>query len=144
MNSKIAHKAVEAVTLGAKGGYDVSPGMCERFARMVVQNAYPGQFAADLFAPTAKDTALALVHHGHAQAFDPHTMTLQPGDLIYKLYAPYGHAAVVVDADRIAENASTSIGRVNGALGYRTFEQWGTPDVIWRIPDDLGGRHVRL
>lgn len=147
MNLKISQKADHAVQLGNGGGYETRPGYCGRFVRQVLQSTYPETFDASLFCGTAVETAEELVKHGHAQVFDERTMKLEEGDVIYKTYQPFGHAAIVTvhnGALVIAENSSTHLGRVNGALGYRTLNEWGAPDVIWRIPQDLGGRKVTL
>jgi hypothetical protein len=47
-----------------------------------------------------------------------------------------GHIGVVcLDLKRLAENSSTSKGRVRGALGFRTRAQWGDFDIVIRLPD---------
>lgn len=44
-----------------------------------------------------------------------------------------GHVPGLGD-DLVAENSSTSIGRVSGAKGYRTLEQFGHYDLLGRLP----------
>jgi len=68
---------------------------------------------------------------------------LQPGDMVVKLDVATnrwgdfsGHIGVMCeDLKRIAENSSTSKGRVRGALGFRTLAEFGSYDVVIRLPD---------
>lgn len=67
---------------------------------------------------------------------------LQPGDMPVKTQVARnrwgdfsGHIGVVCMDLRIGENSSTSIGRVKGALGFRTQDQFGEFDIVIRLPD---------
>lgn len=140
-NQKLADAAVAGIT---NPNYEEAPGYCQRFAREVIEGVYGAKYSPN-FQPSAKDTAYALLAAGLAMAADE-AGTLQIGDVIYKTTTagPFGHVGIYVDQSRIAENSSTSIGRVQGAKGFRTPAQWGTPQVVFRITDTSGNYTLYL
>lgn len=125
--SEIAAQAVRAVS---DPRFEARPGWCQRWARQVVEAVAGGRFAA-MMQGTARDSGLAARRLGWAVAGPP-----RPGDLLYKLGAAggYGHVGIVVEDGRVAENSSTAVGRVRGAVGYRTLAAYGRYDVIVRLP----------
>lgn len=72
---------------------------------------------------------------------------LQPGDMLVKTDVAAnrwgdfsGHIGVLcMDGERVAENSSTAKGRVRGALGFRTLAQYGSFDIVVRLPDPAAG-----
>jgi hypothetical protein len=47
---------------------------------------------------------------------------------------PAGHVGIRVAGNRVAENSTTRVGRVQGAKGFRTLDQFGKVDLIVRLP----------
>ncbi len=122
----IAKEALAAVT---DADFESAPGYCQRFVRQVVQRALGDQFD-HLWAESAKATAQRCLEAGLAVVGEP-----QPGDLLYRTSGSggYGHVGIYVGDDRVAENSSTKIGRVQGAKGFRTLRQFGAVDVLVRL-----------
>jgi hypothetical protein len=126
-------------------GYEAAPGYCERFFRQVSESVY-GTTYADYYCASARETALAFLDGGQ-QDYSAFVATSsehpQLGDVFFKTQGSgnFGHVGIYVGdiagigADLVAENSSTSIGRINGAKGYRTLNQWGHIDVVVRFPD---------
>ena len=66
---------------------------------------------------------------------------IEPGDILFKRYVAknsrgiyYGHVGIYTGNNLVWENSSTTKGRLSGAKGYRTLEQYGTFDVVGRLP----------
>jgi hypothetical protein len=128
-NAILARAAVTAVT---NPNIETRSGMCSRFCRQVVQPLY-GQEIDRLFGASAIETARNFQHRGHT--LDPRSNTPRPGDLLFKTQAGrFGHVGIYVGARGVAENASTARGRVQGAKGYRTLEEYGKYNLIGRLP----------
>lgn len=70
---------------------------------------------------------------------------LQAGDLLVKTnvaknrWGDYsGHiGCLMMDLKRVGENSSTPVGRVHGALGYRTLPQFKAFDIVVRLPSPV-------
>ena len=132
LNITLALKAMSAVT---DSRFEDEPKYCQRWAREVRQAAL-GKGYDKYDRPRARDAGMALSSGG----FSVPTSELGPGCLVFKLYRPDGHVGIYVgdvggQHDLVAENSSTRIGRVRGAAGYRTLEQWGDPDLVICLPD---------
>lgn len=125
--SAIAEQAVRAVT---DPRFEARPGWCQRWARQVVE-AVAGQRFAAMMGPTARESGLAAQRLGWTVPGPP-----RPGDLLYRLGGSggYGHVGILVQSGKVAENSSTSVGRIRGAVGYRTLAQFGPYDLIVRLP----------
>lgn len=138
MNQPLADKAISAITDPA---YVSTPGCCEMFAREVCQAVY-GVTRFDFFRGSAQESGLVAKSEGLAVAGDP-----QVGDLLYLTGFYPGHVGIYTGPDRgVAENSSTRIGRVQGAKGYRSLDQFlaGRPATIIRLPDATPIDIVRL
>ncbi len=105
--------------------FDDSPGECLKFARMVVM-AVGGLAAWPVPMGFDADQAFSwFLSRGYVLKADT---PLQPGDLLFKsryIDPPWGHVAVCVTPVYLGENAETHLGRMRGALGYRTPVQFG-------------------
>lgn len=132
MNTRLRNQAVEAVTDPA---FIASRGMCQAFARQVVQAVYGDEYD-DYHGPSAKVSA----HRWDRGGFRIRS-AVEPGDLLYKTGGSWGHVGVYVGTvpghgnALVAENSSTSIGRVSGAKGYRSLGQYGEWQITVRIDD---------
>jgi hypothetical protein len=123
--SDVAKKAVK------EGAFELKKGYCSRFVRQCVEAAYGTKYA-ELFGSSAIDTG---------KAFQRNNLTvsdLQPGDILFKMTGSggFGHVGIFVGDDKVAENSSTKIGRVRGALGFRTVEQYGAYQLTGRLPEE--------
>lgn len=108
-------------------------GRCQQFLRQNVQKMYGGRYDA-YHRATAHDSMKAWSNSEYA--VDPSRGSVV-GDILYKSGTkgnPSGHVGVRVPGNRVAENSSTSIGRVSGAKGYRSLEEFGKVDLIVRLP----------
>lgn len=131
MNKTLAQTAIAAITDPA---FEDDGGYCQKFARQVMQRVYGDKYDA-FHRSSARLSALAWVAAGiGVRSDDP--SKLQEGDVIYKTTGSgnFGHVGIVTSKG-VAENSSTSIGRVQGAKGYRSIEQFGHFDVVVRLPD---------
>ncbi len=145
MNPALANALIDAVTDDAldanNPNYPNDPGvqrkhMCSRFSRCGTRKLY-GQKYQGLFGGTAIETGENLRDAGFTAADAP-----QAGDYLVKLAGSggAGHIGVYVGHvpglgdDLVAENSSTAIGRVSGAKGYRTLDQFGHYDLLGRLP----------
>jgi hypothetical protein len=148
MNKELAGAAIEGITdpnTEARAGY------CSRWVRQVVSKLYPGVYDG-LFAGTANDTGENFEHAQLGMRLGD-AGAIQEGDICVKVFAPYGHIGIAVRKVAngpiyVAENSSTSIGRVLGAKGYRPLAIWGTPSIVIRLPSSAPtqavGYHLKL
>lgn len=120
-------------------------GMCSKFSRQVTEAEYALKYR-DLFGASALVT---MENFKRAKrGFYPSELLahdgLWPGDFLFKgkRSGQYGHVGIYVGSDLVAENSSTSIGRVSGAKGYRTLRQYGVYDYVGRLPGNTGPRLV--
>ena len=133
MNTKLAQRAVKAVTDPA---FCARRGMCQCFARQVIQ-AELGDAYDDYHGPNATVSAYRWRRGGYAVSGSP-----ERGDLLYKTNGEFGHVGIYVGGvegrgqDLVAENSSKSIGRVQGAKGYRSLRDYGPWDILVRIPGE--------
>jgi hypothetical protein len=108
-------------------------GMCQKFFRQVVQKKYGNKYDG-YHKGTAEASRRAWAQS--AFAVDPARGSVV-GDILYKKGTagqPEGHVGVRVPGNRVAENATTSQGRKQGAKGYRSLESFGRVDLIVRLP----------
>jgi hypothetical protein len=118
--------------------YEIRSGYCSRFARQVVETTHGTRYS-HLFGASATESANLFRRYGYAL---PRGSSIEPGDLLFKVYdqsgrrvaGGYGHVGIYVGNNLVAENSSTSLGRISGAKGYRTLSQYGYFDVVGRLP----------
>ena len=130
-NATLAAAAVSAVTNPAferRGGY------CQRVVRQVVQGAHGNRY--DRFhKATAEASRKAWIAGGYAVSPQNGSVI---GDILYKAATrdvPEGHVGIRVAGNRVAENSTTSLGRLQGAKGFRTLEEFGSVKTIVRLKD---------
>jgi hypothetical protein len=129
-NQKIADAAIAAMN---DPSVESKPGYCSRFTRQVVSKVY-GEKYRGLFGASAIDTGKNFRRAGLDVNVD--AKQLEPGDILFKMRGSggFGHVGIYVGDRGVAENSSTSLGRVKGAKGFRTLGQWGQFDLVGRIP----------
>lgn len=142
-NTGLANEAIFAIN---DSDFTDVPGMCKKFVRQVNEAYYGDRFAACL-----EGSSAVVACRNFEQGCSPDVQVyeavgerfnLLPGDTLFKKTGsgPYGHTGIYVGAvagigsDLVAENSSTHIGRINGAKGYRSREQWGHIDTMVRFP----------
>ena len=142
MNDKLADLAERRISEHAE---PTTANWCQRWVRLTVEAIYGKRYEALLHQPSARLAALAFVAAQRSGDLPPGVEVIvggtvkdtQLGDLLYKLGshdAAPGHVGIRVRGNRVAENSSTSLGRVYRALGFRTLSQYGKIDVIVRLP----------
>jgi hypothetical protein len=106
-------------------------GYCSRFVRQIAEQIYGKRFRS-MFGATAIATCSAFKSAGYSVPANSH---LENGDILFKTSAGrYGHVGVFVSGEGVAENSSTRIGRIEGAKGFRSLEEFGRFNVIVRLP----------
>jgi hypothetical protein len=118
-----------------------APGMCSAFVRRVVRKVYGSKFD-HLFGKSARVSGKNFQSTSFARPYGG-PASLQVGDLLFKLDGSkgFGHVGIFVGPQGVAENSSTKVGRVSGAKGYRSVQDFGKPDkidLIVRLPDPHG------
>lgn len=118
------------------GAFERAKGYCQRANRQAIQRVYGTKYN-HLMKGSARDTAFAMLAAGVAfRATELKARGgLQVGDILFKTYLPHGHVEIYLGNNQTGGNSSTSVGRVNGALGYRTLSHFGSVDIIGRLPD---------
>jgi hypothetical protein len=118
------------------GAFERKKGYCQRANRQAIQRVYGNRYN-HLMKGSARETAFAMLAAG--VAFRASELKarggLQVGDILFKTYRPHGHVEIYLGNGRTGGNSSTSLGRVNGALGYRTLAHFGSVDIVGRLPD---------
>ena len=155
MNKTLATTAENGVY---HGSFERAPGYCSRFGRQLTAVVYGDKYDAlwrgGQHANTAdernRDATAARAAHRFLAAglgflYEDRAGHggIQVGDILFKTeVAPNrwgdfsGHVGVeMLDLLRVAENSSTQTGRIRGALGFRTNAQWGSPNIVVRLPD---------
>ncbi len=158
-NTKLAQAQIAAITDDdldrGNPNYPNDPGvkvkgMCSRFNRCGTRKAYKNKYQS-LFGGSAIETGENFRDAGMVVSLND----LQVGDFLVKMTGSggYGHIGSYVDrvpghsqGGLMAENSSTSVGRVSGGKGYRTLEQFGTRGVlVCRLPPlEVEEQTVRL
>jgi hypothetical protein len=137
-----AEEAQRAITAP---GYTDIKNQCSKFVRQVADKSQNHLFRK-YFGASANETGTNFLHSPYGWHWhERHEHGgIQPGDILVKIFKPYGHIGIYVGVIRgrqlVAENSSTSIGRVAGARGYRTLSQFAGShgiDVIVRLPDPV-------
>ena len=126
--------AAQAIRQVKSAGTDSSDGMCQKMIREAVQDEYGDRYD-DYHKGTAEASRRAWVAGGFG--IDP-TNGSVVGDILYKAptaRVPAGHVGIRVSGNRVAENSSTTVGRVRGAYGYRSLDEFGSVKTIVRLPD---------
>jgi hypothetical protein len=128
--------------------FEIRSGYCSRFVRQVVQKSQGSRFN-HLFGPTSTDTTWRFVRAGYAFKWPENKARLggviKPGDILFKVKdrfgrpvaRGYGHVGIYAGNNLVAENSSTSKGRIQGAKGYRTLAEYGYFDYVGRLPDPV-------
>ena len=129
MNQQLAQAAIDGVT---DPHTESQKGFCSRWVREVVEGIYPGIYDG-LFGATANATGLNFLHAGLGVPFAD-AGAIQVGDILVKEFGDVGHIGIYTGPRGVAENSSTPIGRVLGAKGFRSLAQWGTPQIVVRLP----------
>lgn len=132
MNQRLVDAAIAAVT---DPNVEQKKGFCSRFVRQVVQKVYGDEYRS-LFGASAIETG-----HNFRDAgltVNVTASTIELGDVLFKMTGSggFGHVGIYVGEKGVAENSSTSIGRVQGAKGYRTLAQYGHFDLVGRIAEE--------
>jgi cell wall-associated NlpC family hydrolase len=130
MASRHGVAAAKAVT---QDGFTGTVRECQKFVRQVYEST-DGLLYEPFRATTAEGARVAW--SGSRFAVAPGRGSV-PGDILYKRGTSKdraGHVGIRVAGNRVAENSSTKIGRVSGAKGFRTLEQFGKIDLIVRLP----------
>lgn len=130
MNRVLAKAAERAVTAA---GFVSKPGRCQQWVREVVQSAYGAEYN-QYHRESAHKSMVAWASSPFAVKPERGSVV---GDILYKRGTkanPYGHVGIRVAGNRVAENSSTSRGRVAGARGFRTLKEFGEYDLIVRLP----------
>jgi hypothetical protein len=139
MNRKLVKAAQEAMH---DPNVEARPSWCSRFVRQVVEKAYQSKRFDNLFKDTAIHTGAAFLHEGFAKLAKD-AGPLQPGDILVKMTGSGGNGHIGIytgigegtHEGKVAENSSTSIGRISGAKGYRTLKQFGVFQLVARLPE---------
>ena len=136
VNEELAAAAIKSVTDPA---FESRKGFCSRFVREVVASVYGDRYQ-DLFGPWALATAGDFEQAGLAVEATPGP---DPGDTLFKTSGagPFGHLGIFVGDKGIAENSSTSVGRVQGAKGYRSLSEFGPFQEVGRLPAPANTNH---
>jgi hypothetical protein len=114
-------------------GTDSTSGMCQKAVRETIQHEY-GDIYDAYHKGRAEASRRAWIRGGFA--VDPEHGSVV-GDILYKAptrNVPAGHVGIRVAGNKVAENSSTSVGRVRGAYGFRTLEEFGAIKTIVRLP----------
>jgi len=113
------------------------PNQCSKTVRLVLTELY-GAHVRELFGDSARESYGLFASAGFIHADD--ISLAQHGDIVFKPEAgKYGHVGIYVGCGLIFENSSSDIGRIRGALGFRTIEQFGGPVKIGRYKPKAGG-----
>lgn len=145
MNTSLASLAVRRISDG------IGPqqkGMCQMWARLTVQALYGNRWDTWLWKSSARKAGFAFLAAHKAGQLPGGAKVIQTGDpadthvgdLLYRTSGSdtFGHVMIRVEGNRVAENSSTGIGRVHGALGYRPLSSVRF-DMAVRLPDPAAG-----
>ncbi len=130
-NKRLADSAVRVIETT---GSDARRGMCQKAVREAVQQEYGSKYD-EYHRGTAHASMLAWKQSEYAHKPSDGSVI---GDILYKAgdsTNPAGHCGIRVAGNKVAENATTKIGRVRGAYGYRTLEEFGGYALIVRLPE---------
>lgn len=126
----IAEAAEKAVKLPH---IESAPGWCSKFCRQTVAIVHGAKYR-HLFGASARETCQRFADAGLLVPVERGSI---PGDLLFKCGprdGEHGHVGIRVLGNRVAENSSTTKGRVQGAKGFRTVAQFGKVTHIARLP----------
>lgn len=131
-NETLANIAIEGVISASWA--PLEKGCCQIFARECYEREH-GKKYEQFRRASAALTAKAFQAGGLAMTRDQ-AGPLQDGDLLYKVHGSggYGHVGINTKKCGVAENSSTSIGRVREALGFRSLNEFGDFDLVVRLP----------
>lgn len=113
--------------------FSKQPGYCQRFAREVMQTLY-GPLFNDLHKGSA---ALSYAKWRYTKFYIPISRGSLPGDLLYwDAFGsnPYGHVAIRVVGNSVAENSIVHNDPQTGGKGFRALADIRKPSGIVRLP----------
>lgn len=128
-NPQLANAAAKALTNNA---FVLRRGMCQKFARQVIQSVYGDKYDA------YHKASANLSHDAWKRskfAVDPSRGSVV-GDLLYwdgDAAQPDGHVAIRIAGNRVAENSVIHYGP-NGGKSTRAMSRLREPDLIVRLP----------
>jgi hypothetical protein len=112
--------------------FEKMPGYCQRFVRQCIEALY-----GDDYERFEASSALRAAKRWRQSDFahDPRNGS-QIGDILYYEHGhgPFGHVAIRVPGNQVAENSVVHRSRKNGGKGTRTLEAVGEPSLIVRLP----------
>ena len=132
--------------------FESQPGLCQRFARQVVQAVCGHQYDA-MMKGTARESAIAAERLGWTAKGLP-----QAGDLLYRRTGAggAGHVGIYAGNGVVIDNSSSKSGRISGAKGRAALAQFRYDTIVrlacgeapcegaqCPLEDDLEGRRER-
>jgi len=122
--------------------------MCQMWVRLTVQALYGSRWDTWLWKPSARAAGLAFerafrggeMSRGLPEGVEvlrtSHVGDTRLGDILYRTGGsdPFGHVMIRVEANRVAENSTTAVGRTHGAVGFRPLASVKF-DLVVRLPD---------
>lgn len=115
-------------------GFTTERGKCQKFVRQNIQKVYGG-FFDDFHKGSAKESARAW---SQSKWYLVGSHPSIPGDILYYTSADhgeYGHVAVRVLGNQVAENSTYHFERTGDGRGKRPLLALGTPSLIVRLPE---------
>lgn len=140
MNQAETNAAISGIT---DDNIEGEKGYCQKYVRQVTEGVYGTKFG-NYFTSTARESGENFLAAGTGDGFQAwagdSAPAPEPGDLLYKTHGSgnVGHVGIYVGTvggrdNLVASNSSTSIGRISGAKGYRTLDEFGHYDVLVRL-----------
>ncbi len=145
-NTILTRAVISAVT---DSHFETEKSYCCRFVREVVESVYIGGTFDSEFADTARLTGLNFIHAGLGFRYRGEDLVV--GDILFKIpdAGKFGHVGIYVDRvpghdtrHLVGENSSTPIGRIQGAKGFRSLEEWGHISAVVRLPLPQGTSQI--
>lgn len=131
MNQALAETALRALTAP---GFATESGYCWRFVRQAIMKLYGLREPPSYHRGSAKAAAYAMLEEGKAHRYNGDPGSLEIGDILLKTTGEHGHVGILTHRG-IAENSSFHWRRHPGdARGLRSLEQFGTFQIVGRIP----------
>lgn len=133
-NLKLAGRALEAIR---SDRYTSVCGECQKFTRQVVQSLYGSQFDQWLWKDSAHLAAMAWAGSPYDVAPSRGSVV---GDILYWFATPnnpFGHVAIRVAGNQIAENSTRHAYGRNGCKGLTSIVTVRPYQLIVRLPEKL-------
>jgi hypothetical protein len=124
--------AVAALAAMTDPKFTTAGGWCSQFVRLCAEDKFGSKWSA-LFGGSAATTCANFRRAGYC--VDGRGVTPKDGDILFKPAAGrFGHVGIFVAGRGVAENSTTTLGRISGAKGFRTLAQFGEARWIGRLP----------